>query len=211
MDTIPQMLTRGVDHLLGRATGPLHFRVFIMPIVVTTLAVRAGLRDAREGQPAFLWSMLTKPTERQRLFRSGLKDIGGIVIVALVLDTMYQILVLRAFYVVQLLIVVIALAIVPYILIRGPITRLTRGWYQNVTAIGTVLIKGCRRRNEGKKLMAGAANQMSLQRENRPGRSKSLNWPLALRIALAIVFFVGSAAHSPAQLPKSAAPPPPQS
>jgi MscS family membrane protein len=51
--------------------------------------------------------------------------------------------------------------------------------------------------------------QMYLPRENRRGISKSLNWPLALRIALAIFLFVGSTARSPAQLPKSAAPPPP--
>ena len=131
MDAIYEMLSRGVEQLLGRASGPLHFRLFIMPLVVTTLAVRAGLKDAREGQPPFLWAILTNPTERRRLFRSALKDVGRIIIVALVLDTAYQLFVLRAFYVVQALIVAVACAIVPYVLIRGPVTRLTRGLYQN--------------------------------------------------------------------------------
>ncbi len=49
---------------------------------------------------------------------------------------------------------------------------------------------------------------MSLLRENRQGINQSLNWTFALRIALAIFLFVGSAAHSRAQLPKSAASPP---
>ena len=40
------------------------------------------------------------------------------------LDTTYQILVLRAFYPVQMMIVAVACAIVPYFLIRGPVTRL---------------------------------------------------------------------------------------
>ncbi len=101
----------------------------MMPTVVTFLAVRAGLKDAREGQPAFLWAILTNASERGRTFRSGLKDFGRIFIVACVLDTTYQILVLRAFYPVQLLIVAVACAIVPYFLIRGPVTRLTRGLY----------------------------------------------------------------------------------
>ena len=48
---------------------------------------------------------------------------------------------------------------------------------------------------------------MPLLRENRQGISKSLNWTCTLEIALAIFLFVGSAAHSPAQLPTSAAPP----
>jgi hypothetical protein len=108
----------------------LHFRLFIMPIVVTTLAVRAGLRDAREGRPAYLWAIFMKPAERRELIRSGMKDVGRIFIVAVVLDTVYQLMVLRAFHVVQLLIVAVACAIVPYVLIRGPITRLTRGLYQ---------------------------------------------------------------------------------
>jgi len=131
MDTILEMLSRGVEQLLGRASGPLHFRLFMMPTVVTILAVRAGLRDAREGQPAFLWAILRNPAERRRLSRSMLKDIGRVFIVALVLDTTYQLIILRSFYPVQLLIVAVACAIVPYVLIRGPVTRLTRILYQN--------------------------------------------------------------------------------
>ena len=130
MDAILEMLTRGFEQLLGRAGGPLHFRLLIMPIVVTILAVRAGLRDAREGRPAYLWAIFKKPTERQRLFRSGMKDVGKIFIVAVVLDTVYQLLVLRAFYFGQVLIVAVVCAIVPYVLIRDPITRLTRSLYQ---------------------------------------------------------------------------------
>ena len=48
---------------------------------------------------------------------------------------------------------------------------------------------------------------MRVSRVSRRGESQSLDWPYALRIALAILLFVGAAARSPAQLPKSAAPP----
>ena len=61
MDAILDMLSRGAAQLLGRAGGPLHFRLVMMPTVVTILAVRAGLRDAREGQPAFLWAPSHEP------------------------------------------------------------------------------------------------------------------------------------------------------
>jgi hypothetical protein len=102
----------------------------ITPTVVTILAIRAGLKDAREGQPAFLWGILTNSAERGRRLLSGWKDISRIVMVGLVLDTVYQLIVLRAFYVVQALIVVVVCAIVPYVLFRGPITRLMRGLYK---------------------------------------------------------------------------------
>ena len=90
-----EMLNRGAQQLLGRASGPLHLRFLMMPAVVTVLAIRAGLKDASEGQPAFLWAFLTKRAERPRLLRSALTHIGRILIVALVLDTIYQLIVLN--------------------------------------------------------------------------------------------------------------------
>ena len=126
MHTILQMLSQRVDHLLGRASGPLNFRLLVMPTVVTILAIRADRRDAREGRPAFLGAFLTNSIERRRLFRSAVKDVGRIFIVAIVLDTAYQLFVLRAFYLGEALVVAVACAVVPYVLVRGPITRLAR-------------------------------------------------------------------------------------
>ena len=48
---------------------------------------------------------------------------------------------------------------------------------------------------------------MFLLRENGQGMNQSRCWTFGLRIALAIYLFVGSAAHSPAQLPTPAPPP----
>jgi len=126
MDSILEFLKHGFERLLGRVSGPLNFRLVVMPTVVTILALRAHLRDAREGRPTFLGAFITDRTERRRLFRSGLKDIGRIFIVAIVLDTTYELWVFRWFYPVQVLIVAVTCAVVPYVLVRGPITRLTR-------------------------------------------------------------------------------------
>jgi len=124
MDAILDLLSRNVEQLLGRASGPLNFRLVMMPIVVTVLAIRAHLRDVREGKPIFFGAFITSPTERKRLFRSGLKDFGRVFIFACVLDTTYQILVFRSFFPIEMLIVAVVCAIVPYFLIRGPVTRL---------------------------------------------------------------------------------------
>src|SRR5271170_7914194 len=48
---------------------------------------------------------------------------------------------------------------------------------------------------------------MPLLRENRRKISKSSHWTCALRLALSILLFAGSAGHSPAQLSTSAASP----
>jgi hypothetical protein len=126
MDDILQMLQLRWEHLLGRAAGPLNFRFLMMPTVVTILAIRAGLRDARETQPGFLWMLLTRGSQRKALLRSALKDIGRVLIVAMVMDTVYQVIVFKSFYLGEALIVAFVSAVVPYVLFRGPISVLTR-------------------------------------------------------------------------------------
>ena len=126
MDTILDALTRIYHNILGRPSGPLNFRLVMMPIVVSILAVRAHLRDVREGRPTVLWAFIKDPEKRRRLFRSGLKDFGRVFIVAVVLDTVYQLLVFRWVYPGEVLMIAVSCAVVPYFLVRGPVTRLLR-------------------------------------------------------------------------------------
>jgi hypothetical protein len=132
MDAILEMLFRRGEHLLGRVGGPLSFRLMIMPTVVTLLALRADRRDAREGRRAFLGAFITDPTERRRLFRMAVKDVGRIFIVAIVLDITYQLMVLRWVYPGEALVVAVVCAVVPYVLVRGPIIWLVRRLYRNL-------------------------------------------------------------------------------
>jgi hypothetical protein len=130
MDAFFEMLTSRVEHLLGRTAGPLNFRLLVMPLVVTFFAVRAAMRDAREGQPRFFRTFLNQPGERARLVRSVLKDVGKIFVVAIVLDTTYQILVLKSFYLGELLVVVLVSAILPYLVVRSAVSPLMRRLYR---------------------------------------------------------------------------------
>jgi hypothetical protein len=131
MDAILEMLFRRGEHLLGRVGGPLSFRLMIMPTVVTLLALRADRRDAREGRSAFLGAFITDPTERRRLFRMAVKDVGRIFIVAIVLDITYQLMVLRWVYPGEALVVAVVCAVVPYVLVRGPVIWLVRRLCRN--------------------------------------------------------------------------------
>jgi hypothetical protein len=124
MDTIADLLTRIYHDILGRSTGPLNFRLVVMPIVSSVLAVRAHRRDVRDGRTTALGAFINDPVERGRLFRSGLKDVGRVFLVAVVLDTTYQLLVFRWVYPGEVLFIAVACAIVPYLLVRGPIMRL---------------------------------------------------------------------------------------
>jgi hypothetical protein len=109
-----------------RITGPMTFRLILQPMMATLLAVRGGLKDAREGRPPYFWSLLTEPGLRAVLLREGWQAIAKVFVVAIIMDVIYQLIVQRWVYPLEVLIVAIVLAIVPYILIRGPVNRIAR-------------------------------------------------------------------------------------
>lgn len=119
-------VSRAVEQLLGRASGPLHFRLLIQPLISVTLAVRAGLRDAREGNPPFLWELVKNSKQRKWLIKTAWKDVGTLAIMAFSIDTLYQLIVLKTFYLLQSLIVMFVLALLPYLFLRGLVTRWAR-------------------------------------------------------------------------------------
>jgi hypothetical protein len=119
-----------VWHNLGaRLTGPMNLRLIIQPTVATILAIRAGLRDARQNRPAFLWGVLRYPAHRRELLRQGWKDVGKVFVLATILDLVYQFIVHRRVYFLELLLTAVTLAIVPYVLLRGPISRIAKMVY----------------------------------------------------------------------------------
>ncbi|MGB7098492.1 MAG: hypothetical protein WBD95_06950 [Xanthobacteraceae bacterium] len=114
------------EMLIGRADGPLTFRLIFQPTVAAIFAIRAGLKDARAGRTPYFWSVLKNPLDYDGLLRDGWKDIGKVFIVAVVLDVVCALIVHRWIFPGQALLVGTALAIVPYVLIRGPVTRIAR-------------------------------------------------------------------------------------
>ena len=113
--------------LLGREYGPLHFRFVMQPLVAVVLAIRVGLRDAREGRPPyFFWAVFTDKARRPELLRLAWKDVGKVFCAALMLDVIYELIVWHRVYPTQAILVAVVLAIIPYLLFRGPATRIAR-------------------------------------------------------------------------------------
>ena len=117
------VLARGWENFLARPEGPFSLRFVIQPVIAVGIAVRAGLRDAREGRPPYLWSAITTRGDRAGLLRGGWKDMQIPFVVAVVLDSLYQLAVNRGVYLGELLFTATLLALVPYALVRGPVTR----------------------------------------------------------------------------------------
>ena len=115
------------NHLIGRVTGPLKFRLVLQPIMAAIFAIRAGLKDAREGRVPYGWAIFTEPARRGALLREGWQAVTKVFILGTVMDVIYQYVVLGWIYPIAALFVAFLLAFVPYVLIRGPVNRLARG------------------------------------------------------------------------------------
>ena len=118
------ILGRIAENMIDRVTGPMHFRVFLQPVMASIFAVLDGLKDAKAGRPPYFWSLVTDPTHRSEMVKSGWKSVGKVFILAAVLDVVYQYIEQKWVYPVEVLIVAVLLAIVPYLLLRGLVTRL---------------------------------------------------------------------------------------
>ena len=121
------LLSRFFEDLVGRLTGPMKFRLILQPVMAIIFAVRSGLKDAKAGKPPYFWALFTDADHRAAMFKDGWKSVGRVFILGIVMDVIYQIIVFRRFYPVEALVVAAVLAIVPYLLIRGPVTRIARG------------------------------------------------------------------------------------
>ena len=117
------VLARIWENLGGRIGGPMSFRLLLQPTVAAVLAIRAGLDDARAGRAPYFWTILTRPDARRDLLHQGWKAVAQVFVLAVVIDAVYQVMVFRWIYPLELLLVAFLLACVPYLLLRGPANR----------------------------------------------------------------------------------------
>ena len=60
-----------------------------------------------------------------------------IILLGIVMDIAYQVIVFRRIHPLELVVVVLALAFLPYVLLRGPINRIARHWVHSRRSAAT--------------------------------------------------------------------------
>jgi hypothetical protein len=115
-----------MHNLAARLDGPMHLRFYLQPAMSMFFSVRDGIHDAKAGNPAYLWTVWRDKTKRRELLINGWKGVGKVFLIAILLDAIYQIMEFRTFYPGEALITASLLALVPYILLRGPVNRIAR-------------------------------------------------------------------------------------
>jgi len=114
------------QNLVDRPGGPMTFRFILQPCMAAIAAIRDGVKDAKSDHPPYLWSMVTDGKRRWDLLGQGVIATARVLLLGLVMDAVYQWIVLKTFYPGEAAIMAIALAFIPYLVLRGPIDRLAR-------------------------------------------------------------------------------------
>ncbi len=112
--------------VLDRPGGPITFRFVLQPTMAALAALHDGVRDARTGRSVLFWTVLSEPAKRVGRLREGLIATARIILLGLMMDSIYQAIVLETFYPAEAAIIAVMLAFVPYALLRGPFARVAR-------------------------------------------------------------------------------------
>lgn len=117
---------RLVHDLLDRPDGPMRFRFILQPVMAAIAAVRDGKADAVAGRGPYLSSIIRLPEERIPRLREGLNATARIILLGIVMDIIYQWLVLKTFYPGEAVLIALLLCYIPYMLLRGLVLRSLR-------------------------------------------------------------------------------------
>jgi hypothetical protein len=126
-----ETLDRVWSNLLARPSGPMMFRFILQPTMAAIAALRDGIKDTRLGRRPYVWALIRgvrDPEGRSGRLWTGIVSTARILILGVIMDVIYQLLVLKTFYPAESAIIAVLLAFVPYLLLRGPFARVARHW-----------------------------------------------------------------------------------
>jgi hypothetical protein len=125
--TMDEILNRFIPEMIGRIDGPMSLRLVLQPAMALLFAFRDGRKDAADGRGAYIWAMFSNAEHRRFLLSDGWKGFGKVFVIAIILDLVYQYIAIGGFRPVQALATACLLAAVPYVVFRGPFSRLWSG------------------------------------------------------------------------------------
>lgn len=114
--------------LTGRPGGAMSFRFFLQPAMAAIATTYDGIRDAQLGRSPYFWTIVKDPEKRAGRLREGWVSTARIMLLGIGMDAIYQLKEFGTFYPAEALLIALALAFVPYLLLRGPIERIARWW-----------------------------------------------------------------------------------
>jgi hypothetical protein len=133
-----EAILRGWENFIARSNDPLNLRLIIQPTVAIIIAFIAGFKDAKTGNPPYLWATFTDPGYRRTLLHEGWKDMRTPFIISLILDSVYQLITHQSIYLFELLFTALFLGLMPYLVFRGLFNRTARLFFRNKRSSKTI-------------------------------------------------------------------------
>jgi len=126
------------SEILSRPEGPLAFRFILQPIGSLLMATRDGIKDARKGETLYFWRIAsTDQKSRRTALLEGLRSTSRILLLGVLIDGFYQYKAMDGVVrPLEALTIAFILGFLPYLLFRGPVTRLARTILRRKESVG---------------------------------------------------------------------------
>ena len=108
-----------MDYLVELLTGPGNLRFVVQPLIAILLAIRDGRNDAKAGTPAYLSELVSGSGPRGATLKGGIKAILMPFSVAVILDSILQIVIFDVWRLQWALVSGLCLVGIPYVLVRS--------------------------------------------------------------------------------------------
>jgi hypothetical protein len=115
-----------LEDIPKRLNGPGRFRFLLQPLTATILGIINGLADARAGRPPYLYGVLFHRDLRRDLLATGMSAVANLLFMGILLDAVFQWIILGIVHPGPALIVGPLLIVTPYALARALANRLAR-------------------------------------------------------------------------------------
>jgi hypothetical protein len=115
-----------IEDIPKRLTGPGRFRFILQPLMAIILGIFSGRADARAGRPPYIYGVLFHRNHRSDLIRTAFSTIANLLLMGILLDAVFQWMILGVAHPGPALIMGPVLIITPYVVARALSNRLTR-------------------------------------------------------------------------------------
>jgi hypothetical protein len=115
-----------LEDLPKRLTGPGRFRFVLQPLIAILLGIRSGVADRRAGRPPYLLGLVTDRQRRGELAQDGLAAVANLLLMGVLLDAVFQWVILGVSHPGAALVVGPVLIATPYAVARALANRAAR-------------------------------------------------------------------------------------
>jgi hypothetical protein len=115
-----------LEDIPRRLTGPGRFRFVLQPLIAVVLGIRSGMADARAGKPPFLSGLIVHRGRRSEFLKSGFNAVVNLLLMGILLDAVFQWVILGVSHPGAALVVGPLLICVPYAVARALSNRTAR-------------------------------------------------------------------------------------